>query len=1081
MDIEQHRSHLAPPIANSHTTLSLTTPSSYTSTPIQRKLVIHDMPPKSVNNMNLQQSFSSAVDALEADDAMSDILPQQTSAPARAATASSRARGGRGRGGSRGGRGRGAKSSQPKAPAGRGRRQKLYEDSKVQAAHERAQELKQAWGVLVKLVKPAVQEIADTSINELLEDPSVVERVPEYDEAQKFLKQRYEDTLKQNDQILELSLQMARHVWEAEEEAARASFARRAEELQEERLGEILQQLDRLERQYNLKLPVDYPPPRDEHYTYKSITAAEQNAQGVFHEERDGIEVPFPGTSLKELMVKPQTMPLETLKRKAEGQPDGQPASKLLAAAKEDDAMRQLPRHTAGLLGGAEALEDGVTTPPDSASSAPTPLPELAGDVAEIPGQRRTSAEPNPADGPELPLPRGATDPDEYGVRIIARRNNKAENPNNRIMVPNLFEWGDLDIGFRDSTNSAEKGATKARRGKYWQKPGSNYMFIDRRVGIWDSTEVAGELPEAEVKKHNLHPSYGIFLPSSTNFPESPKPVADPWKPVVLVPPNGEVIHASRTIPAAKADRAFDELEAKLEGKKKFSALLSHLCEQEGISEEEIAPSADEIEQLRKEELEARGMDPNTMYQPSSAPPTPAPEPTVEQAAEFEQFAEDALRAAAILEDEEEARERAREREEEAARMAGQGAARAAAAKSAASKPYDAVRDALQFEDSSGSEDTTGLSVLADTAIQEHEATAHIDPRIYNPMRVDGMARDHHQYGPPVDYSHASEYPPPPEEYYGLPMSEGYHGVTIPMTRPAEAPLPSEPPRGDFLRTALNPQSPVYPPPPAPPHEYAAGQVPGGRTPFVTPGPSVGLPALRPVRSLLNDTPPPPEQQSSPVPQHSSMVVTNSGAFYPAGPSRPFHNGYSIPEPHQHLQPLMPAPGPGPLQAPPVAGPPSMPQIVPRPPSPLTGYPVSPPYHAPIAPAPALGVHAPILPAGSQPPAMQSPHSRPGSSSASAPAPAAAGGSAASSKYRKLEPAPTPPHRMTYSVNGQELRTVQFDYREAIKDYSAVEAPPRSGPTQIRGWTHQNIRKGPKPSSSRGDTNASSSNADESA
>ncbi|KAK4650421.1 hypothetical protein QC762_707260 [Podospora pseudocomata] len=1065
MDIEQHRSHLASPITNSHPTLSFPTPTSFTSTPIQRKLVIHEMPSKSVNNMNLQQSFSSVADALEAEDTMSDIIPQQPSTSTRAAPTSTRARGGRGRGGSRGGRGRGGKSSQPKAPAGRGRRQKLYEDSKVQAAHERAQELKQAWGVLSKLIKPAAQEIADRSINQLLEDPGVVERVPEFDVAQKFLKQRYEDTLSQNDRILEMSRQMAQRVYEGEVEAARASYAHQVEEMQEERLGELLQQLDRLEHQYNLKLPVDYPPPRDESYTYKSITMAERDAQGVFHEERDGVEVPFPGTKLRDIMVKPPTMPLESLKRKADGQPDGQPASKLLQTAKDEDAMRQLPRHTAGLLGAAEALEDTVATPPDSASNAATPLPEPAGDIAEVRGQRRTSAEPNPADGPELPLPRGALDPDEYGVRLIVRRNNKAENPNNRIMVPNLFEWDDLDIGFRDSTNSAEKGATKARRGKYWQKPNSNYMFIDRRVGIWDSTEAAGELPEAEVKKHNLHPKYGIFLPSSTNLQESPKPVVDPWKPVVLVPPNGELIHASRTIPAAKADRAFSKLEAKLEGKKKFSALLSHICEQEGVEEEEITPSAEEIEGLRREELAARGMDPNTVYQPSPAPPTPAPkpepEPTLEQAAGFGQFADDMLCAAAVLEDDE-ARDLAREREEEAARTV----------KSAASKPYDAVRDALGFDNSSVPEDTTGLDVLAHIAIREHEATAHIDPRIYNPMQVDGLARDHRQYGSHVDYQ-PSEYPPPPEEYHGPPMSEGYHGLSMPGH------YASEPARGDFLRTALNPQSPVYPPPPAPPQDYPASQLSGGRTPFAPQGQGVGLPALRPMRSLLNDSPPPPEQHS-PVPQHGSMVMTNSGAFYPVGPSRPFHNGYSVPEPQHHLQPLMPAPGPGPLQAPPMAGPPGTQQLAPRPPSPSTAYPVSPPYHTPIAPAPAPGIHAPILPAATQPP-MQSSHSRPGSSSASAPPPASAAGSAASSKYRKLEPAPTPPHRMTYSANGQELRTVQFDYREAIKDYSAVEAPPRSGPTQIRGWTHQNIRKGPKPSSSRGDTNANPPNADESA
>jgi hypothetical protein len=36
---------------------------------------------------------------------------------------------------------------------------------------------------------------------------------------------------------------------------------------------------------------------------------------------------------------------------------------------------------------------------------------------------------------------------------------------------------------------------------------------------------------------------------------------------------------------------------------------------------------------------------------------------------------------------------------------------------------------------------------------------------------------------------------------------------------------------------------------------------------------------------------------------------------------------------------------------------------------------------------------------------------------------------------------------------------VQYDYRENIKDYQAVEAPPRSGPTTIRGWTHNMLRK----------------------
>ncbi|KAH8839079.1 hypothetical protein MCOR27_011398 [Pyricularia oryzae] len=69
-------------------------------------------------------------------------------------------------------------------------------------------------------------------------------------------------------------------------------------------------------------------------------------------------------------------------------------------------------------------------------------------------------------------------------------------------------------------------------------------------------------------------------------------------------------------------------------------------------------------------------------------------------------------------------------------------------------------------------------------------------------------------------------------------------------------------------------------------------------------------------------------------------------------------------------------------------------------------------------------------------------------------------------KYRKLEPAPLPPHRQG-SQSGPELRTVPFNYREGIKDYTASEPPPRHGPTQIRGWTYNNLKKPRVPKESR--------------
>jgi len=48
---------------------------------------------------------------------------------------------------------------------------------------------------------------------------------------------------------------------------------------------------------------------------------------------------------------------------------------------------------------------------------------------------------------------------------------------------------------------------------------------------------------------------------------------------------------------------------------------------------------------------------------------------------------------------------------------------------------------------------------------------------------------------------------------------------------------------------------------------------------------------------------------------------------------------------------------------------------------------------------------------------------------------------------------------MAWNNNGAELRTVQYDYKEGIKDYNPIEPPPRTGPTQIRGWTHNNLKK----------------------
>ncbi|KAK0722489.1 hypothetical protein B0T26DRAFT_642979 [Lasiosphaeria miniovina] len=954
-----------------------------------------------------------AADDVDVDDVMSEESPSHQASPAKGAPATGP--------GSGKGKGRGryprTKTKAPKPPPppkptlGRGRRHKAYDSYKAQAAHERCQELKAAYSVLFKLVKPIVQEIADCSIAEILEDPATIERVPEFTTIRKFLSDRFQDCLVINHKELVYGLNMAEHVYEGEKSVAHDSHMRMVAELCEERYGQLLIQVDLLEHLYDNKLPVDLRErPQDAGYIRKDITQEQADSQSQYIEMRGGVEVPFPGTLLSELMSKAWQLAPEkaTPKRKAEGQPEGQPNSKLAAAAaKDDDAAPELPRHSGGLLAAVEALEDGAATPGESGSPAPEPAEDPAPENADQP---QGSGEATPKDGQEIPIPRGATGADEYGVRIISKRSSRLDIPNNRIMVPNTFEWEDHEIGFRDSTNCTQKGAQKAKRGKYIGKPNSNYIFLDRRVGTWDSTKAEGELEEELVKKHGLHPKLGLFLPTSTNEEEPPKPYEDGWRPVVMVSPNGERIHASRTIPLARLDRKVEEIE----NRAKIQRLLHTFCEQDGIAEDEIAPDPSLLEEYRKEELIARGIAPDEEeyrrgelvargVDPDKVPamsakslPRQGPVLIPDVALAFDEFADDILSAASMIEAEE-------------------GAARATSAKrSQPSRPYDAIRDV--FTDSGASAPSTALPQV------QQDVPAQVD-------------------------------------ITGLLSLAGAAYV-------AELSASSEPVRAnDFLRTALNPQPTDYSPLPAPqdfPGDLmGSAQAQGsgaGRAPFSNPGMAKGLPALRPVRSLLNDTPPLPEPHSSPVPQHLNMVVSNSGAFFPPAPNRPFHNAFSVQEQAQGhpLHPIMQQPLSTPTQGPPLSGMPSAQarQISPYPMSPPL-YHSAPPLVAPtpvLAPAPAAQAMPQLPNTPGQSASAASPRSRPGSSSAS------------SSKYRKLEPAPTPPHRQGYLGNGQELRTVQFDYREAIKDYSAVEAPPRHGPTHIRGWTHNNLKKS-RPSS----------------
>jgi len=876
--------------------------------------------------------------------------------------------------------------------------------------------------------------------------------------------------------------------------------------------------------------------PEDAEYLYKNISQEQADSQSIYVEIRDGVEVPFHGRMISEMMTKEYQLP-ESPKRKAEDQPEGQPTPKIVATAKDDDVIPELLRHSNSLLGGHEAVEDRPPTPPEAPSTAPTPPRDAPSPSPENHQVAQVSGVTTPIDPLELTLPRGAGPADEYGVRIISRRPTRSDIPNNRIMVPSLFEWDDEEIGFRDSTNCPQKGATKARRGRFLGKPGSNYFFVDRRVGTWDSTKAEGELDEALVKEYGLHPTLGLVLPTSNNPQGPPTPLVSGWKPVALVAPSGEIIHSSRVIPRARLDLKASLIEKKMSTRQ----AIREFCETEGIEEVDISPEKALREKHRRKQLLARGLNPDRIL----ATPTPTPQPETPEPGPdetiFKEFVEGAINAAAAIDAEQEAE-------------------RAAVAQHAQLvRPYDAIRDIFNEPIASKKtpENSQNLSLLADLATSTEQQPLHFQSRPTQPQYVPEHASemsmiDPELFGqgqqPPNGRSAAFDRPEPRHIEY--PRPEAIPHPPAQYLQPGEQ-LSAEPPRSDdFLRTTLNPQPSIYPPPPvshvpdyggvliAPAPPQGSPLAAAGRMPFSNTGAGKGLPALRPHEAKT----PPPESQDGSVPSPAQHQIMNSisGAYYPPAPHRPFHNGYTIQEQQQmggHLmQPMLQQPAPphgqpmmqtttGPLPGPP-------PQVTSRQMSPYSGPP--PAYHPPLAPAPAQ--IPPVGPAQSHPPAQPlmapmlqpaplpppqlvtanlpgqqqgqqqplsasspSPRSsatatRPGSSSAAVPtlalspsgvvSPSSASGmppagsapgsasAAASSKYRKLEPAPTPPHRMGYTANGQELRTVPFDYMEAIKDYKPVEAPPRHGPTQIRGWTHNNLKK-----NRGGGSNASSSSS----
>ncbi|KAF3769650.1 hypothetical protein M406DRAFT_325141 [Cryphonectria parasitica EP155] len=527
----------------------------------------------------------------------------------------------RGRGRGRGGGGRGAASARArgKPAAGRRGRAKVYDTTRAQAAHERQRDLRNAYSSLASAMKPALEELADRNLDRLKSDFNAHQEVDQYNQITTFLKERHRDRVDEVETKYNYSIACQNHQINAQKEYTLYSYRNRFSEKVEEYYDTLLRRLDILQQLSQNGEPVDKP---DESWNYKSITTEEAAQQGIYCKIHKGVEVPYPRLH-PELCREEEAGKSKTLrtpsKRKAANQLEDANHPKRPVSALDGQAAAAIPRHIGGLLS-AVAPDEPVSQPPspspvddngDAASpqaNEPTaaargrkrkrlleasPVP-MAASMAMGDGAEESEAEEDEA---MPPLPNGAGEPDEYGVRLINKRARINDMPNNRIMTPPLYEYESHEIGFRDSTNDKSRGATKAKRRKFLNQPNAGAMFFDRNNSSYDATRYAdGDLDQDTIAKHNIHPKYGLFMEGSVNDSEPARPYQSGWMPTVFVSDDGKVQHTSRSIRAAKAEEAYVKLT--------MQNMMRRHMEQEDISEDDLMDR--ETRQLMKERDEKR-------------------------------------------------------------------------------------------------------------------------------------------------------------------------------------------------------------------------------------------------------------------------------------------------------------------------------------------------------------------------------------------------------------------------------------------------------------------------------------------
>ncbi|KAM0436044.1 hypothetical protein ACHAPT_002936 [Fusarium lateritium] len=911
--------------------------------------------------------------------------------PAREPSTRGRGRGGRGRGGRGRGGGRGgstaamskAAATKPGRGGSRRGRAKNFSDSRVQAAYERQRHLKHTYSVIAQALRPALSEFAERAIEEAIQHPEKCKHYNAFAPAILQLKKNLELKLEEHKQRLDKDLELAEHLFNADNYVAEQEFKNGFDEMEEQFYEGQENRLRILESLAKKGLPVDVA---DEQYEYKVISDEHfDNDFGIYECYKDGHLVPYPsrveGTEMwqkardAEAAIAAAAAAAPTKgrgrrgvnKRRAQEQPEGQPTPKKNTRSSASPAIPALAPAKGLLASAAEVEATPAGTPPESDSPPASPEPPalrngvpppaaIATAISKVQNVAKLSArEKSP------PLPKGIGETDEYGFRIYNQRPSMREKGiNSRILTPHQNYFEDWQIGFRDTTNDATKGHTRAKRGKYLETPNSNGFHFDIWCAGYDySTLTPEDFDQDMIKLYGVHPRYGIILPDSVH-PDIPKtPHVMPGKPVVYIAnPSGRVSHASRSFLKTTNHRRSEDAPWRT----KIGASMRRFCKLDEIQPDEI----DVSEYVRSDE-ELRSKSLGTAIKELEARPVVSEVPSD---AEEEEEEEEELTpqpeagftglsvltyASAFLEAQESNK-----------------------APKPTPKParYDAIRDvftdskpAAAPEPDTGS--STGLDLLAE--LSSVVSTSN------QPAPIREMAQVQDDIAAPesvMAYEPAPIHDPAPmHEPIVIQDQQAYHDVSVNGTAPAQVPHPamhevdprSSLPRSNELPPVTPSQVPVDPR--FGPVDVSQGYLPRAQPPMQPGGPVHGhsgetmpyppihehaVPQHQPVR--------PSEYASHPAPGHPAQdqggYLTHGGYPNPPNPDhreshmaagRPIDPGY----PHRRMSGYAtetPSYSRAYWSQPPPQGPPPGPSGAPVPPVSAPG-PGPSHYHSPAPPA----------------------------------------------------------------------------------------------------------------------------------